>query len=51
MEAVDLLDDELVGTRDFIQENLQTHTLDTRHAYETIASVYRDLEPQRYVRR
>jgi hypothetical protein len=51
LEAVDLLDDELVGTRDFIQENLQTHTLDTRHAYETIASVYRDLEPQRYVRR
>jgi len=51
IEAVDLLDDELVGTRDFIQENLQTHTLDSRHAYETIASVYRDLEPQRYVRR
>lgn len=51
LEAVDILDDELVGTRDFIQENLQTHTLDTRHAYETIATVYRELEPQRYVRR
>lgn len=50
LEAVDILSDELVGKRDFIQENSRSNTLDRAHAYATIADVFRQLEPRRYVR-
>lgn len=51
LELVDLLNDELVGKRDFIRENIRSKTLDSAHAYATISDVFRELEPRSFIQR